>query len=353
MQKSLRREDLSDRGRKRRPARLGADATDFLQHFQKPICRGVRAQVHFEGCHETGGEVVLRRANGDARSDGSDGLVADPLVDDVRRLPELVDVDPRRVPESLQRLRDRLAGNAVERECERVHGGRDQVRSRVDGRKRGREPDARSALDVEADREAARFHEPHDELLRPVRYERSRRIVHEDPRRAELGELPRLLDERVGLRLARATRAVDEARVERAAGARDRSSCLAQVRDVVQRIVETEDVDPVLGRARDEAADDVAGDRPRADEETTAQRDAQRRGHAPLDRADPLPRALDAATHGGIEDPSAGHLETREAGLVEDLRDAEDLRRRQPACERLLREEPDRRVDELRHSEGP
>ena len=353
MQKSLRREDLSDRGRKRRPARLGADATDFLQHFQKPICRGVSAKVHFEGCHETGGEVVLRRANGDARSDGSDGLVADPLVDDVRRLPKLVDVDARRVPESLQRLCDRLAGNTVERECERVHGGRDQVRSRVDGRKRGREPDARGALDVEADREAARFHEPHDELLRPVRYERSCRIVHQDPRRAQIGQLPRLLDERVGLRLARATRAVDEAGVEGAAGAGDRSSRLAQVRDVVQRIVQTEDVDPVLRGARDEAAHDVAGDRPRADEETTAQRDAQRRRDPPLDRADPLPRTFDAATHGRIEDPSARHLETGEARLVEDLRHAEDLRRRQPACERLLREETDGRIDELRHSEGP
>ena len=124
MQKSLRRENLSDRGRKRRPARLGADATDFLQHFQKPICRGVSAKVHLEGCDETGGEVVLRGANGDARSDGSDGLVADPLVDDVRRLPKLVDVDPRRVPESLQRFCDRLAGNTVEREASGYTGSR-------------------------------------------------------------------------------------------------------------------------------------------------------------------------------------------------------------------------------------
>ena len=161
----------------------------------------------------------------------------------------------------------------MERERERIDGRRDEVRSRVDGGERRREADARRALDVEADREAARLPDPRDELLRPVRDERARRVVHEDPRRAELGQLPRLLDERVGL--ARATRAVDEPGVERAAGARDRGTRLAQVRDVVQRVVQTEDVDPVLRRARDEAAHDVAADRPRADEEATAQRDAR------------------------------------------------------------------------------
>ena len=219
----------------------------------------------------------------------------------------------------------------MERERERIHGRRDQIRARVDGGERRREPDARGALDVEADGKPARLLDARDELLRPVRDERAGRIVHEDPRRAELGQLPRLLDERV--RLARAARAVDEPGVERATGARDRRAGLAEVRDVVQRVVEAEDVDAVLGRARDEAADDVAADRPRADEEAAAERDPERRRHARLDRADALPRALDAAPHGRVEDAAAGDLETREPGAVEDLRDAEDLGGR-AACPR-------------------
>ncbi len=190
-----------------------------------------------------------------------------------------------------------------------------------------------------------------DELLRAVRDERAGRVVHEDPRRAELGQLARLLDERV--RLAGASGAVHEPRVERAARIRDRRACLAQVRDVVQWVVEAEDVDAVLRRTRDEAADDVAADGTRADEEAAAERDAERSRYARLDRANALPRALDAAAHGRVEDAAPGDLEAREAGAVEDLRDAEDLGGRKLAGERLLREQPDRGVDELRHGSGP
>ena len=89
MQERLRREDLPDRRRERRPACLGADATDLLEHLEQPIRGGVGAQMDVERGDETGRKVVLGRANGDARSDGSDRLVADPLVDDVRGLPEL------------------------------------------------------------------------------------------------------------------------------------------------------------------------------------------------------------------------------------------------------------------------
>ena len=137
--------------------------------------------------------------------------------------------------------------------------------------------------------------------------------------------------------------------MERAARTRDRRARLAEVGDVVQRVVQAEDLDPVLGRARDEAADDVAADGTRADEEPTAQRDPERRRHARLDRADPLPRALDAPPDGRVEDAAARDLEARESRLVEDLRDAQDLGGRQLPRERLLREQADRRVDELRH----
>ena len=163
----------------------------------------------------------------------------------------------------------------MERQRERVDRRRDQVRTRVDRGQCGCETDTRRALDVEPDGQPARLPDACDELLRAMRDECAGRVVDEDPGRAEVGKLPRLLDEHVGL--ARAPRAVHEPRVERAARARDRRARLAEVRDVVERIVEAEDVDAVLGRARDEAADDVAADGPRADEEAAAERDAERR----------------------------------------------------------------------------
>ena len=134
--------------------------------------------------------------------------------------------------------------------------------------------------------------------------------------------------------------------MELAARADDRLARLAQVRDVVQRVVEPEDVDPVLRRAGDEAADDVGRDRLGADEEAPAQRDPERCRRARVDRADPLPGALDAAPHGGVEHAAARHLEAREPRAVEDLGDPQHLARRHPPGERLLREQADRGVDE-------
>src|SRR5436189_4856907 len=97
-----------------------------------------------------------------------------------------------------------------------------------------------------------------------MRDERAARVAHDHPRRAELRELARLLEERLGSPAP--ARVVDDSRVEGAARARDRRPGLAQVRDVVQRIVQTEDLDPVLRGALDETADDVAADRARADQ---------------------------------------------------------------------------------------
>ena len=216
----------------------------------------MRAEVHVESSDETRREVVLGCAYRDPRRHRCDRLVPDPFVDDVCGVPELRDLEPGPVAEAFERLRDRLPRDAVEGQRERVDRRGDEIRTGVDRSERRREADARRALDVEADGKPARLLDPGDELLRLVREERARRVVDDDPRGAELGKLARLLDEHVGL--ARAARAVHEPGVERAPGARDRRACLAQVRDVVERIVEPEDVDAVLGRARDEAPDDVA-----------------------------------------------------------------------------------------------
>ena len=147
----------------------------------------------------------------------------------------------------------------MQRERDRIDGTGDQVRSGARSVERCGQPAPGRPLAIEADGQAASFGERGDELVRPVRLERSGRIVEEHARGSEVGQPLRLLDER--LRLASLARAVDQARVELALRRHDRLARLTQVRDVVERILEPEDVDAALGRARDESPREVAAHR--------------------------------------------------------------------------------------------
>ena len=299
MDQRLRGEDLADRGRERRPAGLAADRLQLLQRLQQPVAGGVRAQVRVERGDEAGRQVVLGGADREARRVRRHDLVADVLVDEVGRLPEPVDVDAGVEAHPGERGRQRLAGDTVERERNRVDGAGDQVGSGARGFDRVRHAAAAGALAVEADRQAGRLGDPRDELARLVRLQAARRIVDQSARRVQLAELASLLDERVGG--AFAAGAVDEARVELLSRPDDRLAGFAQVRDVVERVVQPENVDAVLRRGGDEAANEVAADRARADEEAAAEREPERRRRPALERSDPLPRALDPATHCGVE----------------------------------------------------
>ena len=106
-----------------------------------------------------------------------------------------------------------------------------------------------------------------------MRLECAGRIVEKHARRAELGELLRLVHE---LLLAFGAGAVDEARLELPVCGHDRLARLAEVRDVVQRVLEPEDVDSALGCACDEPPRKIAAHGPRADEEAAAKRHSQR-----------------------------------------------------------------------------
>ena len=109
-----------------------------------------------------------------------------------------------------ERLGESLAGDAVERQRERIDRARDQLRAGAGGRERRGERAAAGALHVDPDRQPARLGERADELLRPVRLQRAGRVVQEDAHRAELGQQLRPLDQRVDL--AGPAGAVDETR---------------------------------------------------------------------------------------------------------------------------------------------
>ncbi len=173
--------------------------------------------------------------------------------------------------------------------------------------------------------------------------------MDEDPRGTKLRKLPRLVDEPVGV--VRAGRAVDETRVELSPRGSDRLRSLAKVRDVVQRVVEAKDVDPALGGTRNETLGELDADGAGTDEKPAAERHRERRRRPRLEHPDSLPRALDAATHGGLEAAAAGDLEVGEAGTVENLGEAQLLRRRQLPREGLLAEQAQRRIHEARHGQ--
>ena len=144
------------------------------------------------------------------------------------------------------------------------------------------------------------------QLARLGRVERAGRIVDKDARRAELTQMKRALQQHVGF--PRRAGAVHEPDRQLLPGAPDGLGGLPQIADVVQGIVQPEHVDAASGRACHEAPDDVVGDGPRADEEAPAQSHPERGGATRADRADALPGALDAASHGAVETPAARDL---------------------------------------------
>ena len=251
---------------------------------------------------------MLRGSHRDARRQRRDGLVADVLVDQVGCVPEQLDVDPGVEPDSGQRLRDRLGRDAVHRQRDRIDRGRDHVGARARAFDRGGERVATRALRVEADRQRRDLAQLVHELAGPVRLQQRRRVVEEDPRGTQLRQPLRRVDERLVTAAA-----VEQPGLELLARADDRLGGLTQVVDVVQRIVEAEDVDPALGGAGDEPPGEVAADGTRADEKPPAQGERQRRRRSRLQRADALPRALDASPDRVVEDAAARDLEVREA----------------------------------------
>ncbi len=261
-------------------------------------------------------------------------------------------VDACFAAEPVERLDERLAGDPVEGQRQRIDGGGDQIRADAGGDDRVEQPRAGRSLDEQPDRKARLLADPLDELLRQVGQERVGGVVDDDAGRTELGDLLRPLHECVDL--ADAAGAVHEPDVEFLARRGDRLARLPEIGDVVQRIVETEDVDPVPRRARDEPPDDVLGHGSGPDEKASAQGKAEGRGRPGIDRADALPRALDRPAHRRVEDAATRHLEVRKARTVEDLGDAEHLAGRQLARQRVLRQQADGGIDDLGHVEvGP
>ncbi len=279
---------------------------------------------------------------------GVTGCVADVLVHEVGGIPEDVLVDAGVESEPHERLSGGLGRDAMRCERDRVDGAGDQVGPAPSRLERHREGVPPRPLAVEADRQARQLVQLGHELSRPPRLEEPGGVVEQHPCRADLGQALRGVDERVA-----AVAAVQEPSVELAPGGQDRLGRVAQVLDVVQRVVHAEDVDPTFRRRRDEPPRDIASYEPRADEEAPAHRERERRLGVRLQRADPLPGALDTATNGGVEDPAAGDLEVGEAGAVQDLGELEQRGGRHHAGKRLLPEDANRGIDQLWHDVGP
>ncbi len=229
----------------------------------------------------------------------------------------------------------------------RIDRGGDHIGSGTGRLDRRGERVTSGTLRVQANGQAGDLVQLLDELTRAMGLQHSGGVVQQQPGGAQLGQPLGGVDERLV-----AAAAVEQPGLELLAGADDRLGGLAQVVDVVERIVQPEDVDAALGCTGDEPARKIATDGSRTDQEASAQRERQRRLRPCFERADALPRAFDASPDSVVEDASPGDLEVGEARLVENLGEPQDLGRRHPAGQRFLAEDADGRVDEARHEVG-
>ena len=87
---------------------------ELVQHLVQSVASREGAQVRVESADETRRNLVLGRAHGDPGRERRDRLVADVLIDELRRAPERVDVDPGVDPEARRArspaLRQRCGG---------------------------------------------------------------------------------------------------------------------------------------------------------------------------------------------------------------------------------------------------
>src|SRR6266487_4945720 len=82
-----------------------------------------------EGCDQTGWHTMLRGADGHPRRHRGHRLVAEMLVDLLRRAPDRLDIDPGVLPKPGQRGRERLARDPMEGQSDRIDGaGRSEER---------------------------------------------------------------------------------------------------------------------------------------------------------------------------------------------------------------------------------
>src|SRR6476660_4863739 len=251
-------------------------------------------------------------------------------------------------PEPGQRVAQHLPGHPVQRVGDRQHGRGDRLGAVTGGLDRHRQRVSAGALAVEADRQAGRLRQLVDDAVARARIERARRVVHQHVVGTQLRQPPRLVDHP---RQVRHEAGEGQAGVQAAARLAHGRGGRLEVLHVVQGVVQPEDLDAALGRAEDEAAHKIVGQRPRADQEPPAQCHLQGRRAAPrLDAADPLPWALGPLLDGGVEAAAAAHLERGEAGLVEDLGHLQHTRGGDGADQRLLGEQADRGVDDAGHA---
>ena len=200
MEERLRGEDLADRRGERRRADLGADPRELVEHLVEPVAAALeRAGCASSAATSPAGRLVLGRADGDPRRERRDRLVADVLVDEVGRLPERGDVDAGVEAEPGERLRERLARDAVQRRARPGRRRRRSGRRRRGGLERGGERVARprpGSRGRRAGRSPRRARATSS--ARAVRLERAGRVVQRATRAApSSGSFSRLLDERV------------------------------------------------------------------------------------------------------------------------------------------------------------
>jgi len=168
--------------------------------------------MSIEGGDDPGWEAVLGRTRSDPRHEWRYQLVADVLVHEIGGLPERLHVHLAVETETRECLSQDLAGRTVQGQGNWVDRTGDQLRSGSGRLDAGGKRIAAGALTVNGDGKSGLGPEPLDQLVCTVRRQRAGRVVQDDTRSADLGQLARLLDQK--LVVATSARAVNEPTLE-------------------------------------------------------------------------------------------------------------------------------------------
>ena len=344
----LGREDAPDRCGGRRRAAVVADAPHLLEHLVEAIGRTDRGEAPLDGGDRPAGTVESAARSATWGDTGGATAAASPISDSIRRATSqpISRSRPASRPSPSSACAEQLRCRALGQHRDGVGGGRDRVGTgarRLDGHgERG----AARPLRVQADREPGGLAHAPDQLARGSRIERAGGVVQQDAVDAELGQAAGALDEPAcrperPSRRGRRTRCAPASRTAAIGPTRSSTSLSGSCRRKMSM------PDSAAHRMKRRTRSASAGRGPTRNVPRSAITSGVRvRALSARMRSQGLSTA---ALDGAREAAAARDLERGVAGTVEILGEAQDARGRDPADERLLREQPDGGVDEAGH----
>ena len=345
----LSHEDIAERRRGGRRAKILAHTLDLIEHIGQAIAGIDRGEPALNPRNQTGRHTLDRSKQRNVSGQGrrQRRVRKECAIKQLCNFPENALVDPRLETETVDGLAEQLGTRPMTRHGKRVGGNRNRVGARACCLEGNCERRAARTLRIEANWDSSGISQRGNQCTRPRRVERARRVEQQQAIGTELGQRGRTVNQAlctVGMIV------VDETKMQARAGLAHSLSRPNEILRIVHRIVHAEDRNARLSGTVDETTNQILLNRLRTDEEAPAQSHAQWcLGGALFEVANALPRTLDATIDGAIETATARHLKDVKTGAVEQLAGLKLKRGWDATGARFLRQKAQRGVDETSH----